>query len=227
MQSADVLATQCLRIVLADDEPDTVLTLAEVLRDEGHEVYGFGTGREAVAAARMYGADVLIVDIQMPDMTGYDIARQARHNLQRRALLIAISLKILVADDDADSVASLTALFETEGHAVRGVQRSADVLGAEREFRPDVVILDLHMPEIRGYDLARWLCSRYGRRCPLLIAVSGVYTRESDKSLFLTTGFDHFVTKPYYIGDLLRNSGQLGTTGSGSVLSGRRPQSAG
>lgn len=90
-RSADARSPQGLRIVVADDEPDTLLTLAGILEDEGYEVYGFGTGREAVAAARMYGADVLIVDIQMPDMTGYDIARQARHNLQRRPLLIAIS----------------------------------------------------------------------------------------------------------------------------------------
>ena len=80
-----------LRIVIADDDPDTVMTLATILEHEGHEVYGFGTGREALAAARMYGADVLIVDIQMPDMTGYDIARQARAHLAKTPLLIAVS----------------------------------------------------------------------------------------------------------------------------------------
>ena len=80
-----------LRIVIADDEPDTVLTLATILEDEGHSVYGFGTGREALAAARMYQADVLILDIQLPDMTGYDIARRIVDTVQQRPLLIAIS----------------------------------------------------------------------------------------------------------------------------------------
>lgn len=80
-----------LRIVIADDDPDTVLTLHSMLEDEGHEVYGFGTGREAVAAARMYRAEVLIVDIQMPDMTGYAISQQVRDNMPGRPLLIAIS----------------------------------------------------------------------------------------------------------------------------------------
>jgi DNA-binding response OmpR family regulator len=80
-----------LRIVVADDEPDTVLTLAALLEHEGHQVYGFGTGREAIAAARLYRADVMIVDIQMPDMTGYDIARKVREYLPRAPLLIAIS----------------------------------------------------------------------------------------------------------------------------------------
>ena len=85
-----------LRIVIADDEPDTVLTLATLLEQEGHQVYGFGTGREAIAAARMYAADALIVDIQMPDMTGYEIARTVREQGQRSQLprvplLIAVS----------------------------------------------------------------------------------------------------------------------------------------
>lgn len=89
---ADSLAmANRLRIVIADDDPDTVLTLATILQDEGHEVYGFGTGREAVAAARLYRAQAMIVDIQMPDMTGYDIARQVRDNLPEPPLLIAIS----------------------------------------------------------------------------------------------------------------------------------------
>jgi DNA-binding response OmpR family regulator len=80
-----------LRIIIADDESDTVRTLAAILEDEGHEVYGFGTGREAIAAARMYQADVVIVDIQMPDMTGYAISRWVRDNLRDDPLLIAVS----------------------------------------------------------------------------------------------------------------------------------------
>ncbi len=83
--------SEALRIVIADDDPDTVLTLAALLEHEGHHVYGFGTGREAVAAARLYRADAMIVDIQMPDMTGYDIARSVREHVEPPPLLIAIS----------------------------------------------------------------------------------------------------------------------------------------
>ena len=112
-------------------------------------------------------------------------------------------LRILVADDSRDTVETLTTLLQAEGHEVRGVYRSADVLGAEREFRPEVVILDLQMPEISGYDLARWMRSRYRERAPLLIALSGAFTRPSDASLSRASGFDHYLTKPYAIGDLL------------------------
>jgi DNA-binding response OmpR family regulator len=113
------------------------------------------------------------------------------------------AMKILVADDNRDAVSSLTALLEDEGHDVRGVYRSADVLGAENAFRPDVVILDLQMPDISGYDLARWLRSRHPRRCPLLIAVSGAFTQPADVALSRANGFHHYLAKPYSLGDLL------------------------
>lgn len=112
-------------------------------------------------------------------------------------------VKILVADDHRDTVATLTQLLDSEGHEVRGVHRAAEVLGAEREFAPDVVILDLAMPDISGYDLARWLRSRPRARRPLLIAVSGAYTRPSDRALSEAAGFDHYLAKPYSIRDLL------------------------
>ena len=118
-------------------------------------------------------------------------------------------MKVLVADDSPDAVSALTTLLESgrrarvQGHEVRGVQRSADVLGAEREFRPDAVILDLQMQEISGYDLARWLRSRHPRRCPLLIAVTGAYTRPADRRLSRFAGFDFYLTKPFEIDELL------------------------
>jgi DNA-binding response OmpR family regulator len=112
-------------------------------------------------------------------------------------------LKILIADDNRDAVATLTTLLEAEGHEVRGVDRSTDVLGAESAFRPDVVILDLQMPDISGYDLARWIRSRHGKRCPVLIAVSGAFTRPADAELSRANGFNHYLAKPYAFSDLV------------------------
>jgi DNA-binding response OmpR family regulator len=111
-------------------------------------------------------------------------------------------LRVLVADDNRDTVATLTALLQDEKHHVRGVHRSADVLGVEREFRPDVVVLDLQMPEISGYDLARWLRSRHPMSCPLLIAMSGAFTRPADRRLARIAGFHYYLCKPFGI-DLL------------------------
>jgi CheY-like chemotaxis protein len=114
-------------------------------------------------------------------------------------------LKVLVADDNRDAMSMLVALLQDEGHEARGVHRATDVLGVERDFRPDVVILDLQMPEISGYDLARWLRSRHPLpwRCPLLIAVSGAFTRPSDAQFSRAAGFHYYLAKPYHVGELL------------------------
>ena len=122
---------------------------------------------------------------------------------RKNALAWSRRLKILIADDNRDAVETLTTLLEDEGHDVRGVYRSADVLGVESAFKPDVVILDLQMPDISGYDLARWLRSRHPTRCPLLIAVSGAFTRPADRELSRISGFHHYLAKPYSLRELL------------------------
>lgn len=79
-----------------------------------------------------------------------------------------------------------------------------DALRAEPDFKPDAVILDLHMPDIGGYDLARWWRSRRKDSCPLLIAITGQYTQPSDGALARAAGFDYYFTKPYEPSELLR-----------------------
>lgn len=83
-----------LRILVADDERDTAMTLAAVLRDEGHEVQTVLRGDEALDLCRLFRPDVVIADVNMPGMSGYAIARELheRHG-ELAPLLIAISGK--------------------------------------------------------------------------------------------------------------------------------------
>ena len=104
--------------------------------------------------------------------------------------------RILVADDDTDTVLSLTALLREEGYAVRGVHRGSEVLQAVFNFAPDVVLLDIGMPQMSGYDVARTLRERYGSARPALIAVTG-RAGETDRQQALAAGFEHHVAKPY------------------------------
>jgi DNA-binding response OmpR family regulator len=105
-------------------------------------------------------------------------------------------LRVLVADDERDEVMTLTALIEDEGFEVRGVFRGSEVLEAVRDFGPDIVLLDIGMPDRNGYDLAREINARYGEDRPRLIAVTG-WKKASDKMLAQMAGFDHHVAKPY------------------------------
>jgi DNA-binding response OmpR family regulator len=100
-----------------------------------------------------------------------------------------------VADDDRDAVITLMTLLRHEGHDVRGVYRGDDVTKVSRELRPDVIILDITMPGMSGYELARTLRARYGDACPVLIAVTA-WDKSSDKILSREVGFDHHFGKP-------------------------------
>ena len=104
--------------------------------------------------------------------------------------------RILVADDDKDAVLSLTALLREEGYAVRGVHRGAEVLSEVFNFAPDLVLLDIGMPQMSGYDVARTLRERYGSARPVLVAVIG-RTEEADRQQARAAGFEHHVAKPY------------------------------
>jgi two-component system, chemotaxis family, CheB/CheR fusion protein len=104
--------------------------------------------------------------------------------------------RILVADDDKDTVLSLTTLLAEEGYEVRGVQRGSEVLEAVFHFAPDIVLLDIGMPQMSGYDVARTLRERYGSARPALIAVTG-RAGPADRAHAHAAGFEHHVAKPY------------------------------
>jgi CheY-like chemotaxis protein len=105
-------------------------------------------------------------------------------------------LRVLIADDDRDGTLTLSTLLELEGYEVRAVHGGQEALDLAREFRPDVVLLDIGMPKITGYEAARRLRLRYGNDCPVLIAITG-WKQASDKILASLAGFDHHVAKPY------------------------------
>lgn len=107
-------------------------------------------------------------------------------------------LRVLVADDDRDGTATLAVLLRDQGFEVREVYRGDAVLDQVKQFGPHAVVLDINMPGMSGYDVARELHELYGPACPLLVALTA-YDKSSDKILGRLVGFDHYVTKPYDI----------------------------
>jgi DNA-binding response OmpR family regulator len=105
-------------------------------------------------------------------------------------------LRVLVADDERDTVMTLGILLRSEGIDVRLARGGEEVALAVAEFRPDAVLLDLGMPDRSGFDVAHELRERYRERCPVLIAVTA-HSSDSDKRKAAGSGFHHHVAKPY------------------------------
>jgi two-component system CheB/CheR fusion protein len=115
------------------------------------------------------------------------------------------ALRIVVADDDRDTVETLSAILRDEGHVVHGVFSGKDVLPAVRTLRPDAVILDIAVPGISGYAVAqeiRYTFTADSR--PLLIGMSGIWKERSDRMLAERVGFDEHLLKPCEPSELLR-----------------------
>jgi DNA-binding response OmpR family regulator len=107
------------------------------------------------------------------------------------------ALRVLVADDEPDTVLTLIELLRQEGHEAHGVREGGAVMPAIREFDPDVVLLDISMPDMTGWDVARKVRQVCGQERPLLIAISGVYKQSADQILGKLAGFNYYLAKPY------------------------------
>jgi PAS domain S-box-containing protein len=105
-------------------------------------------------------------------------------------------LSILVVDDNADAAASLAMLLELEGHVARVAHSGLAALTAMNEFVPDLVFLDIGLPDISGYEVARRLrASPPAGGTPRLIALTG-WGSEEDRRQAQTAGFDAHLVKP-------------------------------
>ena len=132
--------------------------------------------------------------------------------LLRRSLLqgeMGTALRVLIADDNRDTVLTLGILVRSEGYIVRLAESGKQALAAATYFEPDIVLLDLGMPEISGFEVAQEFVQRYGDRCPVLIAVTA-HRRDEDRRRAASCGFRHFVPKPYNPDALISLLGRVG-----------------
>jgi PAS domain S-box-containing protein len=103
--------------------------------------------------------------------------------------------RVLVVDDNVDAADSLAALLRLQGHEVRTAYGGAEGLAAAEGFHPHLVLLDLGMPHVDGYEVARRLRAMPGGAAYTLVAVSG-WGQAADRRRSADAGFDHHLTKP-------------------------------
>ncbi len=109
--------------------------------------------------------------------------------------------RILVVDDNADAAESLAMLLRLKGHDVRTAHDGAAALDVARTFGPQVVLLDIGLPGMDGYEVARRLRREEGLKGVLLVALTG-YGQEEDRRRSREAGFNRHLVKPVEPGAL-------------------------
>jgi CheY-like chemotaxis protein len=117
--------------------------------------------------------------------------------------------RVLVVDDNRDAADTLGALVGVLGADVRVVYDGAAALELIDDFRPDVVVLDLGMPDMDGYEVARRIRERYNGTSPRIIALTG-WGQEKDRRRTEAAGFNYHLVKPV---DLDAMQAVLGSVG--------------
>ena len=105
-------------------------------------------------------------------------------------------MRVLIVDDERDTVITLSALLADEGYQVRGVYKGLDALDSIREFDPHIVLIDLALPDVSGWEVARRIRASYGDERHKLISITGRYKQGSDRVLGQLAGFNYFMEKP-------------------------------
>ena len=102
--------------------------------------------------------------------------------------------RILIVEDNEDARDALRMLLELDGHAVEAAAEGAEALDLVRAKDPDVALVDIGLPGIDGYEIARRIRAVDGKR-PLLIALTG-YGQPEDRRRATEAGFDSMLVKP-------------------------------
>jgi len=126
------------------------------------------------------------------EITGYG---SPETTVEREGIGNPVSRRILVVDDNWDSAESLVLLLTLMGNEVHTAHDGLEAVAAAAEFRPEVILLDIGLPKLNGYEAARVIREQPGGSQMVLIALTG-WGQEEDRRLSKLAGFDHHLTKP-------------------------------
>jgi len=115
-------------------------------------------------------------------------------------------MKVLVVDDNQDAADSLAALLEIDGFDAHAVYNGEAAIMATAQSQPDIIILDLGMPGMDGYETARAIRQRAGADRILMLALTG-WGQNDARRRTLEAGFDHHLVKPVELDQIVRLAG--------------------
>jgi CheY-like chemotaxis protein len=120
-------------------------------------------------------------------------------------------LRILIVEDDSDTAESLALLLRLQGHIIFAASDGPAAIEAAESTNPDVVLLDIGLPKMDGYEVARRLQQARWPKKPLLIAITG-YGQQAERLRAYDAGIDIHLTKPVAPEELLRFLARIQTT---------------
>ena len=282
------------RVLVVDDNRDSADTITALLLAWGHEARTLYDAESVISVVADFQPDVVVLDIGLPKVNGYDLARQLRQSgNSRHIVLVAFTgygqdddrrrvreagfdhhllkplepealakiidavpahaasasaarsdgdvaeaavkekqgetahraaagdaqtappsetskgarrggdgaqqmpLRILIADDSAAVRDSLARLLEDMGHHVRGAQDGAEAVELAQRWRPDFVLLDIHMPKLNGIMAARTLRAQFPSNLMQLVMMSGITLDEETRAGAKAAGFDNCIDKVF------------------------------
>jgi signal transduction histidine kinase/ActR/RegA family two-component response regulator len=147
-------------------------------------------GRVEVHSTPGQGSEFIV---RLPVLSSVQVSAAVRaENATARTVR---TLKILVVDDNADVAQSTEMLLRALGHNIRVAHDGTRAMQVVLEFTPDVVLLDIGLPLVDGFQVARWIRRQPALRGTLLVALTG-YGRESDRQRTAEAGFNYHLVKP-------------------------------
>lgn len=201
------LSSQALKGVFVDDE-----THAE--NGHGESPSGVAAGMTLVkhlvemhggtVAARPGSDGVIELEMHLPIVqAALSVARKPARSSVDEDKEATVSHRILIADDNADSAESMGMLLRLMGNDVRIANDGLEAVEQAETFQPDIVLMDIGMPRLDGYEAARRIRNQDWSRDTLLVAVTG-WGPSDDSEEATAAGFDHHFTKPLDPAELRR-----------------------
>jgi signal transduction histidine kinase len=133
--------------------------------------------------------------IVRPPVASAPLPARPRASPEHERTAPTVSRRILVVDDERISAVSLGKLLRIKGHEIRTAHDGLEAVAVADEFRPDVVLLDIGLPKLNGYEVAYRIRHQPWGQGLVLIAVTG-WGQEADRQCSQEAGFDHHLVKP-------------------------------
>jgi PAS domain S-box-containing protein len=131
----------------------------------------------------------------------------AQHNSGKAAAESAAaalpSRRVLVVDDNRDSAASLVMLLELSGNEARAAYDGEEAIAVAPQYRPDVILLDIGLPKMNGYDVCRAIRSQPAGKDTMIVALTG-WAQDDDRQSAHDAGFDAHLVKPADYAELVK-----------------------